>query len=174
MFVRHGQSEANANIEIARPDSPLTEQGKQEAKQTAANLADKHITHILASPMPRARQTAEIIAQELGVKEIEFLDELREKGLGEFEGKHRDHEPEWYFLLEDTAGVESRQSALDRAHTALTKIRQKADQETILVVGHSVSGFYLRQAAAGKTRAADLDAPSHMPNAGYIEVTILS
>jgi len=77
-FVRHGQSEANAARLIADSTPKLTKLGREQAIETANSLKDIKITKILTSPLIRARQTAEIIASELGlhVGDIEVVDEL--------------------------------------------------------------------------------------------------
>jgi broad specificity phosphatase PhoE len=60
-IVRHGQSVANTQDLCASPDSPLTDQGRAEAKLAAARLKGASIDGIIASPMLRAQQTAQII-----------------------------------------------------------------------------------------------------------------
>jgi probable phosphoglycerate mutase len=65
-FIRHGESEANVRHVFAgqRDDSPLTDVGKQQARDAAEVIGKSTITfnHICASPLLRTRQTAEIIA----------------------------------------------------------------------------------------------------------------
>ena len=53
-------------------DRELSEQGRGESARSAALLRERvHVTRIMTSPATRARQTAEIIARELG---LEFSD----------------------------------------------------------------------------------------------------
>lgn len=174
IFVRHGQSEANAVTAIAQDDTPLTELGIQQARETAEKVFPLGIKTIVSSPLVRARQTAETIAAELDVDKshVKTIDELREKELGDFKGKLREHEPVYYFMLEDINGVESCANMIKRAQTALSKIIALAKDGPVLVVGHSVSGFYLLQVAKGKTKVEDLDTPNHMQNADFIEVNL--
>ncbi len=62
-FVRHGTfNRLGDNL-----DPPLTQKGVGEAKATAAWLADQSTDQVYASPLSRARQTAEIIAAPLGL-----------------------------------------------------------------------------------------------------------
>jgi phosphohistidine phosphatase len=75
-FLRHGQADwPNWN----RPDDerPLTERGKKEMRKVAKFLKalDVSLDHILSSPLPRARQTADIVAErfKLHVHEDEML-----------------------------------------------------------------------------------------------------
>ncbi|TYP77534.1 putative phosphoglycerate mutase/uncharacterized phosphatase [Paenibacillus methanolicus] len=66
--VRHGQTEWNAQNRVCgRTDIPLTAKGEEQARAIAASLADRHFDAIIASPLARARRTAEIIANARGV-----------------------------------------------------------------------------------------------------------
>lgn len=68
--VRHGQSKFNAteNIESYTHDgelgSPLTEKGREQAKDIARKLKHLEFSAILSSDLNRTRETAEIIAKE--------------------------------------------------------------------------------------------------------------
>jgi len=85
-FLRHGEADwPNWN----KPDDerPLTERGKKEMKKVAAFLArlDLSLDHIVTSPLPRAKQTAEPVAK---CFELELSqDELLEPGFGSAELK---------------------------------------------------------------------------------------
>jgi phosphohistidine phosphatase len=85
-FLRHGEADwPNWN----KPDDerPLTERGKKEMKKIAAFLErlDLSFDHIITSPLPRARQTAEAVANRFEVELEE--DELLEPGFGSSELK---------------------------------------------------------------------------------------
>ncbi len=79
-FVRHGETILNAQNIRQSAEGGLTELGKSQALETAKRFP-KHKGHpevIIASPYERTRETAEIIARELGMK-IEFCDLLVER-----------------------------------------------------------------------------------------------
>jgi broad specificity phosphatase PhoE len=61
---------------------PLTDLGREQASLAAEALADRNVVRILSSPAVRARQTADLIADRLG---LEVVEEplLLEKGLDE-------------------------------------------------------------------------------------------
>ena len=177
-FVRHGQSEANAALIVASSTPPLTENGIKQARRTGEELKDKNVAIILTSPYIRAQQTAETIAGELaiGVNDIRIIDELRERGLGECEGKPKDMENDRFFIIDAERGFESQQDLINRLQVAIEKIK-KAVIETdgeVVVVGHSVSGFYLSQVAKGFTKFSEFEDYRHMNNADFIEVEIKS
>jgi len=92
-FIRHGQSRANVDRVFAgsRYYAPLTVQGKAQAGQVGQRLFDEHIhiDRIIASPIERALQTAQIIAQSIGIDpdEVRIDPRLAEYDMGELSGK---------------------------------------------------------------------------------------
>jgi uncharacterized phosphatase len=167
MFVRHGQSTANFNNEIATDSSPLTELGKYQARDAAKQLQEKQITKIVSSPLLRAQQTAKIIAQELGMKEdaVETLEILRERGLGDLRGVTKTEDSSYYFTVDDAHNVESRAHLLVRMNECYSKLKVTAEGSTIVAVGHAVAGAFLYEASRGVTRVEDLGPPKEIPNA---------
>jgi 2,3-bisphosphoglycerate-dependent phosphoglycerate mutase len=88
VFARHGESEANILGEFSNTGTkhPLTATGRAQAARLASRLADQGGVHrILASPLLRARQTAQILAERLDVP-VGVDDRLREFDVGQFEG----------------------------------------------------------------------------------------
>ena len=86
-FVRHGESVGNADGLHQTIDTPLSKTGISQALRIAERLRKFKIDIIFASPVVRARQTAEIIARSLKVP-IEARDELIEvKNPSEIGGK---------------------------------------------------------------------------------------
>lgn len=77
-FVRHGETESNVNGHIQGYDDQLTEQGKAQGKALAERLKEAKPEIIFSSPMPRAFDTAHIIADITGVK-VEVNALLEEK-----------------------------------------------------------------------------------------------
>lgn len=65
-FMRHGQTNYN-QLGLCNDDPEmdvfLTEQGIIQTRQAAEQLKDKPLKQILVSPLPRTKQTAEIINQ---------------------------------------------------------------------------------------------------------------
>ena len=86
-FVRHGESEANLTRTFANwtAGHPLTETGVAQAKALAERLDGEGVTHLFSSPVLRARQTSEILAQRLGCS-VAVTHSLREFDVGRFEG----------------------------------------------------------------------------------------
>jgi len=81
-IIRHGQSGGDVENRIEGTgtyDPPLTELGRRQAQSLAQWLCEDRyqFDRLLSSPVLRARQVAEIIAGELGLRP-EFYQELRE------------------------------------------------------------------------------------------------
>jgi broad specificity phosphatase PhoE len=86
-IVRHGQTIWNVERRVqGQKDSPLTELGKQQAKETAEKLKHISFDKIFSSDSGRAVETAEILKLE---HEIAVLTTkaLRERSFGPYEGK---------------------------------------------------------------------------------------
>lgn len=79
ILVRHGQPEqVHADASDGGPADPgLTSQGQMEAKRAAEWLSAETIDHIVTSPMARARETAEPLADALGLTP-EIVDDIAE------------------------------------------------------------------------------------------------
>jgi probable phosphoglycerate mutase len=101
-FVRHGESAANRRREFAnRGQGPeLTEIGCRQAAMTASRLAGNGIKHIYSSPLRRARQSADIIAEILNI-DVTETEALREYDVGNFEGTTDPSHWDQYLRTED-------------------------------------------------------------------------
>jgi probable phosphoglycerate mutase len=90
-FIRHGESDANRQHIISNRDlpHPLTERGRAQAAALAARLRTVPVTGIWSSPVPRAAETAAILAAALGVP-YRLTPALREYDCGFLEGRSDD------------------------------------------------------------------------------------
>ncbi len=96
--VRHGQTEWNVKgLLQGSSDVPLTDVGRAQAADTARTLAmtlGPDVT-VICSPLVRARDTADAIAEALGTSAV-VDDRLRERSYGEWEGiTPEEREREW-------------------------------------------------------------------------------
>lgn len=64
------------------PDFPLSERGVAQAHALGDHLAQRGIRRVVSSPLLRARQTAEIIAEHLQNPEVQTSDDLIEARFG--------------------------------------------------------------------------------------------
>lgn len=88
-FLRHGQSQLNAERRIAGSiDTELTALGHDQARMAADILAREPITAIYASPMQRAHRTAQYSAEALKLP-VALIDAIAERKWGALEGELR-------------------------------------------------------------------------------------
>ncbi|HEX7586899.1 MAG TPA: histidine phosphatase family protein [Anaerolineae bacterium] len=87
ILVRHGQTEWNRGAERFRghADMPLNETGLAQAQKVAQRLANEKIVALYSSPLQRALQTAQPLA-DLHHLEIQKHDGLLDIDFGAFEG----------------------------------------------------------------------------------------
>ncbi len=71
LLVRHGESEGNESPVYRNPDSPLTASGRNQSLRAAQRLMKDEPYHaLLSSTLLRARETAQIIGEKLGLSPI--------------------------------------------------------------------------------------------------------
>lgn len=146
-IVRHGESMGNLSRHLqGRTDAPLSPHGEEQAALVAQRLKREPITAVYASPLKRARQTAEAIAALHGLPVVTD-DRLMEINLGEMEDKEIDwlHEtyPEnmAYFDTEPEKyvprpGGESFPDVVARISPAADEIAARHPGETVAIVSH--------------------------------------
>ncbi len=86
-LIRHGQSAGNAAGRVqGLDDQPLTKVGREQALDLAYRLeSEQNLCALYASPLLRARQTAEIICRHLGL-DLSLDDRLKEYDCGAVTG----------------------------------------------------------------------------------------
>jgi broad specificity phosphatase PhoE len=169
LLARHGETDWNAARRWqGHADRPLTERGREQARELAAEL--EHVSAVYSSDLARARETAEIAAAELGLP-VTTRTDLREVDVGPFEGLTRDEVDERFpdaARLADERGWgwdggETPGQMADRVFAALREIAASHPGERVLVVLH---GGNIRAVLA----AADgLDLASHRRVVGPAE-----
>src|SRR5579859_829005 len=87
---RHGETDWNAQARWqGHTDVPLNEVGRAQARALASTLraaGASALAAVVASDLARAKETAHIVAAELGVR-LAYVDpDLRERAIGLFEG----------------------------------------------------------------------------------------
>src|SRR6059058_1306401 len=88
-FVRHGLSVMNKKgVFSGRTETPLDPEGIKQAEAAGREAKELNIDLIVSSPMERCRETATIIAQQIGypVADILFEDLFMERAFGVLEG----------------------------------------------------------------------------------------
>jgi broad specificity phosphatase PhoE len=135
-LVRHGETEwTRSRRHTGRTDIPLTERGKRQAAALGERLRDVSFALALASPLERARRTAELA----GFADALVLDpDLMEVDYGDYEGRttaeiHRAR-PGWELWRDGCPGGETIAEAAVRAERVLARVRDV--DGPVLLVGH--------------------------------------
>ena len=140
IYVRHGETAWNESRRLQGwSDIPLNEAGILQAEKTRELLADISFDRIVSSPLLRAKQTAEIIAEGRDVPLV--VDErLKERGFGDLEGHPftQDDFNSWWKKNFDFAacGMEPVEGFLARIRDLIDELWREHPDETILFVSH--------------------------------------
>lgn len=142
-FVRHGQSEDNvAGVTSgAERDALLTDEGRAQARIAGQQLRDKSIDLIVCSPMKRARETAQLIAEQIGYDTAHIIErkEFTERFMGVYSGMDHSKYRAANESGETHESLESTESMLARVTKGLDWLHgHKA--ENIVVVAHGGIG----------------------------------
>jgi broad specificity phosphatase PhoE len=168
--IRHGETQWNVERRYqGQLDSPLTGRGIAQAEAIGRRLAElRELTSapVVASPLGRARHTAEIICAKLNRTAFDTDDRLREITLGSWDGLFRDeiaarspgifdtHGPsEWYFHSADGeryAAFEARLAGF---------LGDARGRLMLIIVAHGVVSRVLRGLYAGMSREQALRLP---------------
>ncbi|MGZ4333443.1 MAG: histidine phosphatase family protein [Gaiellaceae bacterium] len=143
LLVRHGETDWNADGRLqGHTDRPLTDYGRRQAKQLAAELEGEELEAIYSSDLTRARETAEIVGERLGLPVV--LDpDLREKDWGTWEGLTAVERDRVEYVGEST------QAHQERILGALRRITEQHPSGRVLVVTHGGSMRRVQTAALG-------------------------
>ncbi|OGJ73307.1 hypothetical protein A3G69_03410, partial [Candidatus Peribacteria bacterium RIFCSPLOWO2_12_FULL_53_10] len=148
-LVRHGETTLNVQDKgNGWTDDRLTDRGREQAKAAAKKLKKEKFDAIICSDLPRAKETAAIIAEELGHPlDAEWM-ELRERNAGSWEGRpigdilkehpHVDPSFRTQSFHQDTpdGNAETLSAFLNRADNARRKILREFPGKRVLVVTH--------------------------------------
>jgi len=150
-LVRHGQTDWNlaGRWQGQAPHAPgLNETGFAQALAAREQLRDKRFSAIYSSDLPRSYQTAELLAEPLGLI-VALEPRLREINLGVWEGMlsneiaaqypqelaERDRDP----LHTSAPQGESPLEVAERVLAAVADIVKEYPSESVLIVAHGVS-----------------------------------
>jgi broad specificity phosphatase PhoE len=143
-LLRHGQHDLGGGVLAGRmPGVGLTERGRAEISAACDVLAGENITALYASPLQRTRESAEIVAERLGLP-IEFRDDLIELDFGEWTGTTFDSiraDERWrpwsqHRSLARIPGGETMRAVQFRAVEAVLEIGDRHRDAASVIVSH--------------------------------------
>jgi probable phosphoglycerate mutase len=148
IMLRHGVTKHTLKkvfSGLGGDDPSLTDLGREQAKRAAARLAKRGpIDAIVSSPLLRARETADVVAAELGL-DVELEPGFAEMGFGEWDGlaffdimeRWPDDMRSW-LDSPDVAppGGESFDAVFKRVDEARKRLLTDYEGQTVVVVSH--------------------------------------
>lgn len=163
LLVRHGETDWNAARRIqGSTDIPLNDVGRAQARETASELASQFAgvsPVVVSSDLSRAHETAQIIADALGVDAPRTYAGLRERSYGVAEGMtvaeyhaqygefHRDNVPE----AESDAHLRSRALRTVRRIVRETRREHAPVDLPVIAIAHGALISSLIRYASGGT-----------------------
>jgi broad specificity phosphatase PhoE len=143
LLARHGETDWNASGRLqGHTDRPLNAYGRRQAAELAGRLGGDAIDAVYASDLARARETAEIVAAELGLTVV-LEPGLRERNWGTWEG----------LTPEERARVafegEAPEAHRERIVGAIERIADRHPGGRVLVVTHGGSMRRVQAAVLG-------------------------
>lgn len=146
LVVRHAESTWNVEHRWAGwGDPPLSADGELQLRAVLGELADLGLQAVVSSDLLRARQTAAVVAEDLGLGPPILLSAMRERDAGAFTGKTSEEiAASWPELFErwragqsvDPPGAEPRESFIERVLGGLVEAAGRAGEPPALVVTH--------------------------------------
>ncbi|MSR70561.1 hypothetical protein EXS62_00770 [Candidatus Kaiserbacteria bacterium] len=182
--MRHGQAIYNTKDltdHKGDPHNPLTETGRLQAAATAAELKSKSIDLIITSPLLRTRETAAIVARELGVPESAVMvdERLVEVDFGRFDGgpiqAYRDFYASFVERMDKgPEGGETYRVLRRRIGEFLFDIEQRYTGKNVLIVTHQGPAYQLihiaKRASIAQTMSRVDNDDRYLRTAGMCEV----
>lgn len=157
IVVRHGEAENNVGrfmSSLPEHQHHLTERGRAQVLATAASLKKElgtvSVDAMYVSPILRTRETAALLASELGVdaKTLVIDERIKEIQGGEFDGKSMDVYHAYFNTVEERftkrpQGGEHYADIQSRMMNFLFDIDARHEGKTIIIVTHDTPGWLL-------------------------------
>ncbi|WP_121032513.1 histidine phosphatase family protein [Terracoccus luteus] len=146
-IIRHGQTDWNRlGLFQGSSDTPLNDTGRQQARDLVPVLQASGIewSAVVSSPLFRARETAGIVAEGLGLRLGAAYDELVERDYGRHEGQPDETEKK------SDPSVEPLESVVLRGVAGLDRVARDHGDAHVVVVAHGSIIRYTLARLAGR------------------------
>lgn len=149
-FIRHGQTDWNREgLLQGSSDIPLNDTGRAQARDAFMTLRSRPWDVVVSSPLKRARETAGIIAEGLGIPLGPAYPELIERDYGPLEGSSAAAAIERWPDRE-YPDAEALDAVASRGEAALAAIVRDIPDGAVLVVCHGTIIRYTLARLAGR------------------------
>lgn len=151
-LFRHGQTDWNMDLRLqGTAEVPMNATGIAQVEKAAQVLSETSWDVILASPLGRAKHSAEIIQSALGHSGITIEPLLLERAFGIGEGMDYKTWQEQFAHLDEIPGAESASSVAERSRRLLQQIENEYRGAKVLAVSHgALIRFVLHEVTAGE------------------------
>jgi len=146
LFVRHCQTKWNAHkLCQGMQDIPLSDAGEKEALLLGKKLSKYNIDSILVSNLIRAKTTANIVANTIGITNVEVYDIIQERNFGRLEGLPNTMMYEFESLENkgllpkiaySNLEIETLEQFSNRVKQIINLITERLDTDNILIISH--------------------------------------
>lgn len=181
VVMRHAETDYNLRQKLVGSlDVELSDNGRKQASKAAENLSELGVDFIIASPLKRALETAQIINNKLNI-EIVVDDRFRERNFGILEGlSWQEFANKYPDIAAHPGNSEKRQEYLpegesitevnQRVKLGLASLYKKYAGKSILLVTHQGIIRLIRRLVSEETEAETLK--SEFENSEYKEILI--
>lgn len=151
-LFRHGQTDWNIDMRLqGTAEVPMNQTGIEQVTTAAEVLANHQWDVILASPLGRAKHSAEIIQQTLGHNQVVIEPLLLERAFGVGEGMDYATWQEQFAHLDEIPGAESATSVATRSRQLLEFMEREYQGAKVLAVSHgALIRFVLNEVSNGE------------------------
>lgn len=151
-LFRHGQTDWNIDMRLqGTAEVPMNQTGIEQVTTAAEVLANHEWDVILASPLGRAKHSAEIIQQTLGHNQVVIEPLLMERAFGVGEGMDYATWQEQFAHLDEIPGAESATSVATRSRQLLEFMEREYQGAKVLAVSHgALIRFVLNEVSNGE------------------------
>ncbi len=137
-LIRHGETEWSLSGQhTGTTDIPLTARGEAEASELSRRLRGIPFTHVLTSPLQRARRTCELAGLRL-TPEVE--QDLAEWNYGDYEGQRSEAilrtQPDWNIFRDGGPNGETPAHVSERADQLIARLRKLKGNIALFTHGH--------------------------------------
>ncbi|MFC1600306.1 histidine phosphatase family protein [Patescibacteria group bacterium] len=142
-LLRHSQSVYNKiGVIQGDVDTPLSKEGRDEVKKMAKIFKKFELENVVHSPLERAKETAEIINEQLKLPSA-VKEDLKEMDFGEWSAEtkveHWDqYRTDFYEDGKPPPGGESKGGLFKRVANAIHEVCLEVDDDPILIVAHGM------------------------------------
>ncbi len=136
-IIRHGQTDWNVTSRLqGQTDTVLNNKGREQARQAGLAIKEIEWHSVISSPLLRAKETAEIVSEILGLDGVATDDGLRERSYGQAEGLTLKERTEAY-PDRQYEGMEDWEALRDRMMETIQ--RYASDQHNLVLVSHGAA-----------------------------------